>query len=77
MQTAPMAASDDVTLLMEDVQGNGGTATLVLVGAGSPAPHHHPLFDIDEQSLPLAVAWLEAALRSPSLETSADPLGGS
>jgi hypothetical protein len=37
MQTAPMAASDDVTLLMEDVQGNGGTATLVLVGAGSPA----------------------------------------
>jgi aminobenzoyl-glutamate utilization protein A len=65
MRAAPMSASDDVTLLMENVQGNGGTATLVLVGAGSPAPHHHPLFDIDERCLPLAVDWLEAALRAP------------
>jgi aminobenzoyl-glutamate utilization protein A len=63
LRSAPMTASDDVTLFMADVQRNGGTATLVLVGAGSPAPHHHPSFDLDERSLPLAVDWLEAALR--------------
>ena len=65
LRDAPMSASDDVTLFMEDAQRTGGTATFVLIGAGSPAPHHHPLFDIDERCLPLAVDWLEAALRAP------------
>jgi aminobenzoyl-glutamate utilization protein A len=64
LRSAPMSASDDVTLFMEDVQHTGGTATFVLVGAGSPAPHHHPLFDIDERCLPIAVDWLETALRT-------------
>lgn len=69
LRGAPMTASDDVTLLMDDVQRNGGTATLVLVGAGSPAPHHHPSFDLDERCLPLAVDWLEAAVRDTSTAT--------
>jgi aminobenzoyl-glutamate utilization protein A len=64
LRSAPMSASDDVTLFMEDVQRTGGTATFVLVGAGNPAPHHHPLFDIDERCLPIAVDWLETALRA-------------
>ncbi|TDE88537.1 amidohydrolase [Occultella glacieicola] len=64
LAAATMTASDDVTLMMSHVQGNGGRATLTVVGASSPAPHHHPRFDVDERALPLAVAWLEAAIRT-------------
>ena len=60
---AAMVASDDVTVLMADVQRAGGLATLVLVGAGSPAPHHHERFDLDERCLDIAVDWLEMAIR--------------
>ncbi|NUR24495.1 MAG: amidohydrolase [Kribbellaceae bacterium] len=63
LPSAPMSASDDVTLLMEAVQHNSGTATFALVGAASPAPHHHPSFDIDEHCLAIATDWLEAAVR--------------
>ncbi|MGW7682927.1 peptidase dimerization domain-containing protein [Kribbella sp. NPDC054772] len=66
LRGAPMSASDDVTLLMNAVQRDGGTATFVLVGASSPAPHHHPLFDLDERCLPIATDWLEAAIRRPA-----------
>ncbi|UOT08070.1 MULTISPECIES: amidohydrolase [Rhodococcus] len=64
LPTAPMSASDDVTLFMADVQRRGGKATFVLVGASSPAPHHHPRFDIDERSLPIAADWLEQFIRT-------------
>jgi aminobenzoyl-glutamate utilization protein A len=61
---APMHASDDVTLFMADVQARGGRATFALVGASSPAPHHHPRFDVAERALWIAVDWLELALRT-------------
>ena len=63
LERAPMRASDDVTLLMADVQSRGGLATFALVGGSSPAPHHHPRFDVDERSLTIAVDWLEASIR--------------
>lgn len=58
----PIGASDDATLLMRAVQENGGEATYAGFGASSPAPHHSPEFDIDESSLPIAVATLERAI---------------
>ncbi|MCG5213058.1 amidohydrolase [Streptosporangium sp. KLBMP 9127] len=62
-------ASDDATLLMRAVQANGGTATYVVVGASSPAPHHSPEFDIDEACLGIAADVLERAVRG----TAEDP----
>ncbi len=62
-RTAPMTASDDVTLFMADVQDRDGLATLALVGGSSPAPHHHPRFDVDERALGIAVDWLDKTIR--------------
>lgn len=56
-------ASDDATLMMREVQARGGTATYVVVGASSPAPHHSPEFDIDESCLGIAADVLERAVR--------------
>ncbi|MDU0313102.1 amidohydrolase [Phycicoccus sp. M110.8] len=64
LASAPMRASDDMTLFMSHVQERGGVATFALVGASSPAPHHHPLFDIDERALPIAADWLERLIRA-------------
>ena len=58
--------SDDATLFMNAVQEAGGIATYGLVGAGNPAPHHSPRFDIDERSLPLAVDLLDRLIRDPA-----------
>lgn len=59
----PMAGSDDASLFMADVQGRGGSAAYVIVGADNPAPHHHPEFDIDERSLTFSVDLLESMVR--------------
>ncbi|HOB03761.1 MAG TPA: amidohydrolase [Propionibacteriaceae bacterium] len=63
-RTALMAASDDLSLWARTVQDCGGVATYLVVGASSPAPHHHPRFDIDESALPVAVDWLERIVRT-------------
>lgn len=62
-ETTPMSASDDVSLFMRHVQERGGVATFVVVGASSPAPHHAPTFDIDEESLDIAIRLLETLVR--------------
>ncbi|MEQ4207875.1 amidohydrolase [Actinopolymorpha sp. B17G11] len=59
----PLGGSDDASLFAREVQGAGGLATYMLVGGGNRAPHHHPSFDIDEASIPVAVDVLEALLR--------------
>lgn len=63
MRSSAMTASDDVSLFMAEVQRRGGLATFVIVGAGSPAPHHTSSFDIDEESLEIALRMLEALVR--------------
>ncbi len=63
-RTALMSASDDLSLWARTVQDQGGVATYLVVGAASPAPHHHPRFDVDESSLPVAVDWLERIVRT-------------
>jgi aminobenzoyl-glutamate utilization protein A len=65
--------SDDATLFMNAVQAAGGIATYGLVGAGNPAPHHSPRFDIDERSLPLAVDLLDRLIRDSAAEAGRSP----
>jgi amidohydrolase len=53
--------SEDMAFMMQDIPG-----CYFFVGSANPsrgldAPHHHPRFDIDEESLPRAIALLAAA----------------
>jgi aminobenzoyl-glutamate utilization protein A len=52
-------ASEDASLLVRRVQEQGGKATYLVVGTTLAAPHHNDHFDIDEESLPVAVELLE------------------
>ena len=71
LRTTPMNASDDLATWASVVQAQGGMAVYLVVGGSSPAPHHHPRFDIDESSLPVAVDWLERIVRTyPTEELS-------
>ncbi|TDD80551.1 amidohydrolase [Saccharopolyspora karakumensis] len=58
-----MGGSDDASLFAREVQRHGGTATYMTVGGGNTAPHHNPLFDIDERALPIALEVLERLVR--------------
>ena len=54
--------SEDVGMMMDDIPG-----TFVFLGSANDErelnyPHHHPRFDIDEDSLPLGVALMSAVL---------------
>jgi aminobenzoyl-glutamate utilization protein A len=51
--------SEDASLLVRRVQEQGGKATYMVVGTTLAAPHHNDHFDIDEESLPVAVELLE------------------
>lgn len=51
--------SEDAGFMMRRVQELGGKSTYMIIGSDRPAAHHHPEFDIDEASLPLAVELLE------------------
>jgi aminobenzoyl-glutamate utilization protein A len=48
-------ASDDYSHLMRAVQSAGGTATYAIVGTDHPTGHHTSTFDVDEETIPLAV----------------------
>jgi aminobenzoyl-glutamate utilization protein A len=61
--THPLGASDDASLLMRAVQEAGGVAGYAIVGSDTPGPPHSPLFDVDEAVLPVAVSWLERAVK--------------
>lgn len=60
----PLRASDDATLFMRHVQGRGGLAGYLLVGAGTYGPHHSPTFDLDEAALGPVADLLAALIRS-------------
>ncbi len=55
---ASMNASEDCTAFMNRVTQNGGKATNFLFGTELASPHHTPKFDIDEESLTDAAAFL-------------------
>ncbi|GAA5113556.1 amidohydrolase [Pseudonocardia adelaidensis] len=61
--THPLGASDDASLLMRAVQEAGGVAGYAIVGSDTPGPPHSPRFDVDDAVLPVAVTWLERAVK--------------
>ncbi|MBO3682476.1 amidohydrolase [Streptomyces sp. NEAU-YJ-81] len=63
IRTQALAGSDDANLLIRHVQQRGGKGAYLMVGAGSPTPHHSETFDIAEQSIPTAIDILESLIR--------------
>ncbi|TSB47478.1 amidohydrolase [Alkalicoccobacillus porphyridii] len=55
LPTMAVGASEDVTVMMNRVQQNGGKATYMIFGTPLAAGHHHPAFDYDENVLAIAV----------------------
>ncbi|MCX5909613.1 MAG: amidohydrolase, partial [Deltaproteobacteria bacterium] len=47
----PFGATEDATFFMRKVQGRGGKACCVVIGAEISADHHNPFFDFDEKAL--------------------------
>jgi len=64
-----LGGSEDATYLMKTVQDRGGYACFVGVGTDHPGGHHTATFDVDEDSIPIAVEVLTTAIR----ELAADP----
>ncbi|WP_458185344.1 amidohydrolase [Haladaptatus sp. NG-WS-4] len=58
-----LGGSEDATYLMQEVQKNGGLAAYVGVGTDHPGGHHTATFDVDEDSLPVAVDLLSGSIR--------------
>ncbi len=58
-----LGGSEDATYLMQEVQQNGGLAAYVGVGTDHPGGHHTSTFDVDEDSLPIAVDLLSSSIR--------------
>lgn len=63
-RTKALAGSDDANLLIRHVQQRGGKGAYLMVGAGSPGPHHSALFDVQEESIPIGIDILESLMRS-------------
>jgi aminobenzoyl-glutamate utilization protein A len=61
LDEADLGGSEDATYLMRRVQERGGRATYVGVGTDHPGGHHTPRFDVDEDTLPVAVEVLARA----------------
>ncbi len=53
---ADSTGSEDASYMIRRVQERGGKATYMIIGASNPAPHHHPRFDIEEDSLHIGIA---------------------
>ncbi|RBI61060.1 amidohydrolase [halophilic archaeon] len=58
-----LGGSEDATFLMREVQRNGGLAAYVGVGTDHPGGHHTATFDVDEDTLPIAVNLLSRSIR--------------
>ncbi len=63
IRTRAFAGSGDANLLIRHVQRRGGKGAYLMVGAGSPGPHHSENFDIAEESIPTAIEILESLIR--------------
>lgn len=66
LERGDLGGSEDATYLMETVQTNGGLACYIGVGTDHPGGHHTSTFDVDEDSIPIAVDVLSGAIRSVS-----------
>ena len=50
-----LGGSEDATYLMRHVQERGGLASYVGVGTDHPGGHHTPTFDVDEETIRIAI----------------------
>jgi aminobenzoyl-glutamate utilization protein A len=50
-----LGGSEDATYLMQYVQDRGGLASYVCVGTDHPGGHHTPTFDVDEETIRIAI----------------------
>ncbi|MFC6992148.1 amidohydrolase [Haladaptatus sp. GCM10025707] len=70
MERDTLGGSEDATFLMQEVQDNGGEAAYVCIGTSHPTGHHTATFDVEEESIDVAVdvlskSILEIAARRP------------
>ena len=65
---ADFGASEDATFLMEKVKENGGKAIYSIVGTDHPTSHHTPTFDVDERTMPMAIALLTESIHRVARE---------
>ena len=54
----PMNASEDCTFFLDRVEKKGGRGIYMMFGSELSAPHHNPLFDFNEDTLPKSAALL-------------------
>ena len=59
-----LGGSEDATVLMRRVQRRGGLASYVCVGTDHPGGHHTPTFDVDEETISIAVDVLSGTVRA-------------
>ncbi|MEV0388110.1 amidohydrolase [Nonomuraea sp. NPDC050643] len=64
IRTREFSGSDDANLLIRHVQQRGGQGAYLMVGTGSPGPHHSASFDVTEESIPIGIDILESLIRA-------------
>ncbi|SEK68119.1 amidohydrolase [Haloferax larsenii] len=57
-----LGGSEDATYLMQHVQDNGGLAAYVGVGTDHPGGHHTRTFDVDEETIRIAIDVLSGSI---------------
>ncbi|SDZ76971.1 aminobenzoyl-glutamate utilization protein A [Haloplanus vescus] len=55
LDTDSLGGSEDATYLMRHVQERGGLASFVCIGTDHPGGHHTPTFDVDEETIRIAI----------------------
>ncbi|ASN04151.1 amidohydrolase [Virgibacillus necropolis] len=66
LPTINVAGSEDASFMINKVQDNGGKATYMLFGTKLDYPHHHRLFDFQEEVLAVALETYVAILKGGS-----------
>lgn len=67
LPTIHVAGSEDASFMVNKVQQDGGKATYMLFGTKLDYPHHHRLFDFQEESLAVALETYVAILKGGSM----------
>jgi len=62
LESDHLGGSEDATYLMQRVQDRGGSAAYVCVGTDHPGGHHTATFDVDEETIGIAVEVLSCGL---------------
>lgn len=70
LPTVNVTGSEDASYMINRVQENGGKATYMLFGTKLDYPHHHRLFDFEEEALAVALETYVAILKGGSMVDS-------